>query len=413
MLNGPFLKIFFFLLLHVMNLEMLFATEMLKESDIKSFWSKAHVQVLSLADYTLLRGRPLAIASLSYEDDVYIKAFYRSSGINSGSKNTWLPFNNVSGRFLESKFIQTYVEKVANSPKDIGGVRTLLPHSDKAFACRMGSWVNLGLSASFGGGFWDSDEGKALKDRLAMQQAVHLDWAKQIKLENAAAVIEWMKSHDCKVIPADLYANQIKYAQFSYETMHTLLHIIEGTRHKDTEVGFRELSLKLRSAVKPESMQVLVPGFSIEESVNDFSQYVDQNFSIDQYCIKSKHFLPISAGFYMQPMPQLKMNFSLRLPLDMNIVTYLSEVKKNDHVGVRFDRLTEMNNRIDVFLNQSRGIYRIKYSVESEIKENASLVLDQKQTQNQMSLKTAERKVASSSQMLVRTTSMLDIRDGF
>ncbi|MGN6671110.1 MAG: hypothetical protein ACTHJ4_06195, partial [Candidatus Nucleicultricaceae bacterium] len=334
MLNGPFLKKFFFLLLQVMNVETLFATETLIEFDVKSFWSNAHVQVLSFADYTLLRGRPLAIVSVSHEEDVYIKAFYRSSGMNSGSKNTWLPFNNISGRFLESKFIQTYVEKVADSSHDISDIRALLPQSAKELACRIGNWVNLGLSASLGGGFWDSDEGEALKDRLGMKQVVHIASAEQIELENAATVKEWMKAHGCKVIPAYLQANQIKYAQFSYETMHTLVHVIKGTRHKDTEVGFRDLCMKLHPVVKPEAMQVLAPGFSVEESVNDFSQYVAQNFSIDQYRIKSKSFLPISIGFYVQSLPKFNVDFSLRLALDMNIITYLSEVKKYDPIGV-------------------------------------------------------------------------------
>ncbi|MGN6670469.1 MAG: hypothetical protein ACTHJ4_02905, partial [Candidatus Nucleicultricaceae bacterium] len=80
-------------------------------------------------------------------------------------------------------------------------------------------------------------------------------------------------------------------------------------------------------------------------------------------------------------------------------------------IGVRIDRLIEMNKRIGAFLNQSRGIYQSKKPLASETKENINPPQAQKQIQKQKLSKTPECQTSSLSRGLVRTTSMLDIRD--
>lgn len=409
MLKTIFLKTFYIFLISIICGQSLAASkvESLEIEDMEKFWKRAQIQIISRADYTLLPGRPLIIVSVNSAEISYRKSFYHSTGLNSGSKGTWFPFDNISGRFLDSKFVQTYVEKASNSRREIQCVSALLPKSSSEFAQRIGSWFNLGVSAFLGGGFWQSDEGQELSRKIGIVPTQMLDSEEKIKLNNAASVIAWMKENGCEVIPRYLHTNQVKYAQFSYEVMLSLLHTIDGVGRKKATFSFRDLCLRVHHDLNPSAMQLLVPGFTEEESTNDFSLYVDQNFSLDQYCVRKKGFLPISEAFYMKPATISNPVPDSSLHKDMRVISYLSSVKEFFKSGVQVDRLIEMNKRIDAFLDQSDDADKIE-----KIRANQEAHVDSRihQKENSSNATKAKKFLTLSENKLCRTISVYDLR---
>lgn len=314
--------------------------------NLKDAKPSVKIKVLSVANYSLLRGRTLYMVSLEKGASTYVKPFYRSSGLNSGMAQVCFPFENISGRFLENRFVQNYVEKTPVKKYDYDEVIKVLPPSFSALSHRIGGMLNLQISAFLGGGLWDHPDGIHLRHKLDIGEYFQENAIKAIPLDTASSVRQWMQSFDYKIFPGDLWNNQRHYAQFSYEVMLSLIHHLEKKKRADIQGSFRDLCLKVAQTVRPRVMQLIAPGFSHLASSSDFSKFVDENFTQQEYRIQREGFLPLTLSFYFPN------TGSYRLEEDLQIFRQLKVVRKNDYPTIMVQPVLEMNKRIKGYLAQ-------------------------------------------------------------
>lgn len=98
------------------------------------------------------------------------KYLYRSSGVNSGRKNTWFPFGGIQKRDYSPKFSGTRKKgwfKKPNGYKIQNFFETNLPSSVSTKGIdRFGCIKDMILSEKIGGGWWETQEAEPFRKIL-------------------------------------------------------------------------------------------------------------------------------------------------------------------------------------------------------------------------------------------------------
>lgn len=144
---------------------------------------------------------------------------YQSTGNNSGLANTWFPFLGLNNKkhphFTEGE-IEGYLFKPIRAmapshqvkdgyPAEAYDKMKMLFQKTDDIAARFGSLYNMMVSSQFGGGFWDTQEGKTLKNWLKQTYPNFYQHFPELRAEagpemsNGLEVNRWMRQQGGKL----------------------------------------------------------------------------------------------------------------------------------------------------------------------------------------------------------------------
>ncbi len=136
--------------------------------------------------------------------------FYRSSGENSGHPGTWFPFRGIyEGHNLEDSgkyfvfgqkagyFIKPVIDQIRDVVKLPAEVEMKFDqlfgnalHEKNELRDRFYNLPNMLISSAIGGGFWDTDKGREMKNFLSLQyKEFYQNWS-SISLSKPVAVFD-------------------------------------------------------------------------------------------------------------------------------------------------------------------------------------------------------------------------------